>query len=167
MTRAGRVCLVAAWALLLAGWLGAPRAAAGELCVFVSTASPTEPWGNGYGAVLSSTWFKVFDLEAEAERLAGEPLGPWEDLSMHSFTASLVLAPEVGRLKPYGGLGFGLFRQTLGSDADTGRLRAFVLGVKATLGVVVLRLDYRRIDLTGDPLLDIETRLALGAGISF
>jgi hypothetical protein len=158
---------IATWVLLLACCLGAPRATAGDLCVFMSTGSPNSEWGKGYGAALSSTWFDVVDFEGEAERLAGEPLGPWSELAMHSFTASVLLAPPVGRLRPYGGLGFGLFRQTLGSDSDTGRLRAFILGAKLALGVVVLRVDYRRIDLTGEPLLEIETRLAVGAGISF
>jgi hypothetical protein len=154
-------------ALLFACCLSAPRATAGDLCVFMSTGTPATEWGKGYGAALSSTWFDVIDFEGDAERLSGEALGPWSELAMHSFTASVLLAPPVGRLVPYGGLGLGLFRQTLGSESDTGRLRAFILGVKLRLGVVVLKVDYRRIDLTGEPLLDIETRLAVGAGISF
>ncbi len=155
------------WVLILIGCSCAPLATAGDLCVFISTGSPTADWGRGYGAVLSSEWFDVISFEGEAERLSGEAVGPWSELAMHSFTASAVLAPPVGRFTPYGGLGIGVFRQTLGSDSDTGRLRAFILGVKLGLGVVVLKLDYRRIDLSGEPLLEIETRLALGAGISF
>ena len=167
MQRASSSGLIGAAGVLLACCVGAPRATAGDLCVFMSTGSPTTEWGRGYGAALSSTWFDVIDFEADAERLTGEPLGPWSELGMHSFTASVLLAPPVGRLTPYGGLGLGLFRQTLGSESDTGRLRAFILGVKLRLGVVVLKVDYRRIDLTGEPLLEIETRLAVGAGISF
>jgi len=140
---------------------------AGDLTVFVSTANPTPDWGRGFGAALSTTWFEVLSFEGEIERLGGDPQGPWAALNMTSFTASALLAPPIGRLTPYGGLGLGVFRQANDPDSDTGRLRAFILGTKLTLGVLVLRIDYRRVDLSGEPLLGLETRLAAGAGISF
>ena len=149
-------------------WLGlAGPSSAGDLIVFGCTASPTEDWGRGYGAALSSTWFEVISFEGEAARVSGDELGGLADVGMTSFTASALVAPPVGRLVPYGGIGLGFFRQTDDVSADTGRLRAFILGAKLHLGILVLKGDYRRLDLSGEPLLPIETRLAVGAGISF
>jgi hypothetical protein len=74
----------------------------------------------------------------------------------------------VGIFTPYGGVGVGLFRQTLGSLSDTGTLKALVLGVKMKVGpVIVVKGEYRRLSLSGDPLLAMTHRLSAGAGISF
>jgi hypothetical protein len=141
----------------------APYAQALELSAFVSTASPSENWARGYGGALGSTWFKVVTFEGEVARQAGDAV----DSSMTSFTGSALLAPPVGRLVPYGGLGVGLFRQSLGSRTDTGTLHALVLGAKLKLGLLLLKAEYRRIDVSGDPLLEINHRFSAGAGVSF
>jgi hypothetical protein len=87
---------------------------------------------------------------------------------MTSFTASAFLSPPIGGLIPYGGVGVGLFRQTLGSESDLGRLRALVLGVKLRLkDLIVLKGEYRRLELSGDPLLPMDSRVSFGAGIAF
>ena len=100
----------------------------------------------------------------EAARVPGET----SDAGMTSFTASALLSPPIGGLIPYGGLGIGIFRQTLGSEADTGRLRALVLGVKLRVqDLLVLRAEYRRLELSGDPLLAMDDRISVGAGIAF
>ena len=52
-------------------------------------------------------------------------------------------------------------------SADTGILHCFVLGAKLKLGLLVVRGDYRSIKLGGDPLLPMDKRFSLGAGISF
>jgi len=70
-------------------------------------------------------------------------------------------------LTPYGGLGVGVFRQTLGSGSDTGTLRAFILGAKVKLGLVVIKGEYRKINLSGGPFLEMTARISAGAGISF
>jgi hypothetical protein len=137
---------------------------AGDVIVFGCSASPGETWKSGYGASISSTWFTVLQLEAEAARLPGE-LG---DGRMTSFTGSALLSPPVGVLTPYGGLGVGLFRQSLGSNRDTGTFKALVLGLKLKLGgLLVVKGEYRRYDLSGEPLLALDHRLSAGAGISF
>jgi hypothetical protein len=125
---------------------------------------PGDAWERGYGAALSSTWFNVLTFEGEAARIPGTST----DEQMTSFTASALLSPPVGALTPYGGLGVGLFRQTVGDDADTGRLRAYIVGAKVKLGgLVVLKGEYRRLDLSGDPLLPMDSRISFGAGIAF
>jgi Outer membrane protein beta-barrel domain len=142
----------------------ARRAAAGDVTAFVALPSPTDTWGLGYGAAISSTWFKILNFEGEGARLPGDSA----DASMTSFTGSALIAPPVGFVTPYGGLGIGLFRQTLGTLSDTGVVRALVLGVKVKVGpVLVVKGEYRRLNLSGNPLLEMTNRLSAGAGIAF
>jgi hypothetical protein len=136
---------------------------AGDITAFVAQPTPTDTWDRGYGAALSSTWFSVIGLEGEAARMPGQDLQG----TITSFTGSVLLAPPIGIVTPYGGIGVGVFRQSVGRDSDLGTLRAFVLGAKVKLGIVVVKGEYRRIELSGDPLLPLTARVSLGAGISF
>lgn len=150
--------------VVLAGLLASPRSTqGGDVTAFVAVAAPVDSWGRGYGATLSSTWFSVLSLEGEAARFAGDS----PDTTMTSFTGAALLAPPLAFLTPYGGIGVGLFRQTKGTDSDTGTLKCFVLGLKVKIGLAVLKGEFRQYDLSGDPLLPMERRYALGAGISF
>jgi hypothetical protein len=148
--------------LLLAG---TPRpAAAGDVTAFVALPSPGDQWDHGFGAALSSTWFNVVTFEGEAARIPGETT----DNGMSSFTASALLSPPVGALTPYGGVGVGLFRQNVGSDSDIGRLRAWIVGAKVKIGgLIVVKAEYRRLELSGNPPLDMDSRISAGAGIAF
>ena len=150
---------------LLVGALLLPVAAAegGDVIAFVAAASPTGNWSRGYGAALSSTWFQVLSFEGEAARIPGERT----DTTMTTFTGSALLAPPIGFLVPYGGVGVGVFQQTVGGENDRGTLRAFVLGAKLKLGLLVLKGEYRNLQLSGDPLLAMDRRISAGAGISF
>jgi hypothetical protein len=159
--RSGRAVRTALILMIFMALPGLVRA--GDITAFVTLPAPTETWSRGYGATLSSTWFQAVNLEAEAARLPGER----PDGAMTTFTGSALLAPPIGKLTPYGGLGIGLFRQTLGTVSDTGTLRAFILGLKVKLGLVVIKGEYRRITLSGTPLLDMTARISAGAGISF
>ena len=143
---------------------GAGPVSAGDATVFVGFGSPRDSWDRGYGAALSSTWFRAVALEAEAARLPGVV----PDSTFTSFTGSALLAPPIGSLTPYGGFGVGLFRQGLGSEHDTGFLKALVLGLKLRVGgLLVVKGEYRRYDLAGTPLVALDSRYSLGAGISF
>jgi opacity protein-like surface antigen len=142
----------------------AAPARAGDVTAFVALPSPSESWNHGFGAALSSTWFNVVTFEGEAARIPGETT----DAGMSSFTASALLSPPVGAFTPYGGIGVGLFRQNLGSEADIGQLKAWIVGAKVKLGgLIVLKAEYRRLDLSGTPLLDMDSRISAGAGIAF
>jgi hypothetical protein len=153
-----RIALISMISMALPG-----LARAGDITAFVALPAPTDTWGRGYGATLSSTWFTALSLEGEAARLPGDRT----DAAMTSFTASALLAPPIGVLTPYGGVGVGVFRETLGTVSDTGTLRAFILGAKVKLGLVVIKGEYRKITLSGTPLLDMTARISAGAGISF
>ena len=111
-------------ALVLLGCVAVSRPIeAGDVTAFVTIPSPTNIWDRGYGAALTTTWFGVVALEGEAARIRGD-LG---DSSMSSFTGSALLAPPLGPLVPYGGIGIGFFRQSVGEDSDTGVVRCFVI----------------------------------------
>jgi hypothetical protein len=141
-----------------------PLARAGDITAFAARGTPLENWEDGYGAALSTTFLHVLSFEGEAARLPGKV----KEDNMTSFTGSALLAPPVGFVTPYGGLGVGLFRQSVGGRTDTGRLKAMILGAKLKLGgLLVLKAEYRKFDLSGSPLLALETRLSVGAGISF
>jgi hypothetical protein len=143
--------------------LGTSPAAAGDVTVFATIPSPSEQWNRGYGAALTSTWFQAINLEGEAARMPGD-VG---NANMTSFTGSALLAPPLGAIVPYGGVGIGLFRQTVGSTSDTGVLRCFVLGLKVKVGLALVKGEYRRISLSGEPLLPMDRRISFGAGVSF
>ena len=147
------------------GFLAAAEPArAGDVTAFVALPSPGANWEHGFGAALSSTWFNVISFEGEAARIPGETT----DAGMSSFTASALLSPPIGALTPYGGVGVGLFRQNVGSDSDIGRLRAWIVGAKLKLGgLIVVKGEYRRLELSGNPLLEMDSRISAGAGIAF
>lgn len=158
-----RALVALATTLLLGAGAATPAAHATELSVFVSRASPGDAWKSGVGGTLSTSWFRVINLEAEIARQR-EELG---DGGMTSFTGAALLAPRIGTFRPYAGLGVGVFRQTLGSDSDSGTLRAFIVGLKVEVGLLLLKGEYRRLDLSGDPLLPLDTRWSAGVGIVF
>lgn len=141
----------------------APGATAGDVTVFMTFPSPSDAWTRGYGAALTSTWFGTIGLEAEAARMPLESA----DGTMTSFTGSVLLAPPLGALIPYGGVGIGVYRQSVSDLGETSTLRTFVLGAKVKLGLLVVKGDYRSLRLSGDPLMPMDRRLSIGAGITF
>jgi hypothetical protein len=153
-------------AVLLLPLLGAPcPAGAGDVTAFISWPTPQEEWATGYGAGLASGLLPFLQLEAEAARARYEKS---DDGSMTYFTGSILVAPPLGAVTPYGGLGFGLYRQSLLVDTETNVFRALILGAKLKLGgLLVVKGEYRRYELSGDVLVPLDDRFSLGAGISF
>ena len=144
--------------------LAAPRASASEITAFLAIAKPDEVWAGGVGGAFSLSFLSILHFESELARQPGE----LESASMYTLTGSVLVAPPIGRLVPYAGLGIGGFRQELGAVSDTGTLHTLIAGLKFKIGPIFLvKAEYRRIDLSGDPLLDIEHRLSVGAGLSF
>ena len=66
-----------------------------------------------------TTWFNLVTFEGEAARFNGNT----RDTGMTAFTASALLSPPIGGFTPYGGIGYGLYRQSTASDSHIGRLR--------------------------------------------
>jgi hypothetical protein len=151
---------------VLATLLAAPlQARAGDVTAFATWQSPGPEWSTGYGAGLASGLLPFLQLEAEAARSRYAKL---DDGSISYFTGSLLLAPTLGVVTPYGGLGFGLYRESLRETSETNVFRALVLGAKVKLGgLLVLKGEYRKYTLSGDVLIPFDERYSLGAGISF
>jgi hypothetical protein len=146
--------------LLLLG----PPARSAEATAFVSGASPGTVWTTGYGGTFSTSWFRVIALEAEVARQPGQNL----DTSMTAFSASAMLAPQIGRFIPYAGVGTGVYRQNVGTETDWGVLKAQVLGAKIRFGgFFVLRGEYRILKLQTSAPLALNHRISAGAGLSF
>lgn len=142
---------------------GAPAAHAGDLTVFAAQASPTDLWQPGFGATLSTSILDVAALEAEAARTSAEADG-----DMTSFSVSAMLAPALGPLVPFAGVGVGLYRQNLGDAHTTDVVRSFAAGLKVNIGrVFVIRGEYRHFTLSGPVRIQMDNRLSVGAGIQF
>jgi hypothetical protein len=147
------------------GLVVSPAAHAGEIVVFLSSNRPGDLWQGGQGASLSLGFFQVLSFEAEAARGAVKP----SDGRITYFTGTVALcAPFVRGFTPYAGVGVGLFHESYGTDTDVGTLRSTAFGIKVRLAeLIVLRVEYRRLNLLGSPPLDLTSRLYVGAGIAF
>lgn len=137
--------------------------AAGDLTLGYTSASPGEVWSGGYAVALGIGFFSSATLEAEYGHQGADVM----DTKVDTFTASALLVLPTGRLQPYGGLGIGIFREAIASDSDTGTHRAFIVGAKLTLGLLVLRSDYRWIHVPDDALLPFDRRFLIAGGIHF
>lgn len=150
--------------LAIALLLVSGSARASEITGFVSKASPDAVWAAGFGGAFSISFFSIVHFEGELARQSGE----LPDHAMYSLTGSALLAPPTGRIVPYAGLGVGVFRQEAGTLSDHGTHSALILGLKVKLGpIFVVKGEYRRLSLSGEPLLEFNNRFSVGAGLSF
>lgn len=150
--------------LLVACLAGAGNASASEITAFLSKATPDEVWAAGVGGAVSISFFSILNFEGEVARQSAEI----EGAKLYSLTGSVLIAPPTGKLVPYGGLGIGAFRQEHGNLSDNGTLTALIAGLKLKLGpIFVIKGEYRRLGLSGEPLFEIENRFSVGAGLSF
>jgi hypothetical protein len=154
----------AAGAVAATGLLGVPdRALAGDVTAFATLPSPSEAWSRGFGAALTTTFFGISALEFEAARVPLET----DAGTMTSFTVNALVQVPIAALVPYFGVGFGVYRQSIADLDETSTVGTFVAGAKLKFGLLVVRGDYRRLNLHGDPLLPMDSRVTFGAGISF
>ena len=154
---AGLACL-----LLLAS---APPARAIEATLFLTYSYPRDNWGYGWGADLSFSILRIVVLGVEGSRQTS----PFFGSTMTSFTGHALLALPVRKVTLYGGVGAGLVYEGAGRsvDRDFGALNALILGGKVRVQVLLFKVEYRRLGLTGNPPLPLDDRLSFGAGISF
>jgi hypothetical protein len=79
-----------------------------------------------------------------------------------------MVAPAIGPLVPFAGVGIGVYRQSLGAANTTDVVRSFAAGLKVNIGrVFVVRGEYRRFTLSGAVRIEMDQRLSVGAGIQF
>jgi hypothetical protein len=137
---------------------------AGEITVFVTQNSPKDVWRSGQGAALTLGLLKMVQFEAEGARVASDA----GDARMTYFTSSAAVKLPFTNFTPYAGLGIGLYHQSQSDAWKISSLDATFVGVKLRLAnLVVVKGEYRWIALHGDPFLQLDNRLAIGAGIAF
>lgn len=142
----------------------ASGAAAGDFTVFAAQTNPSELWKPGFGATLGAGLLGLGAVEAEAARFSADVEGG----DMTTFTFSAMLAPPIGPIVPFAGVGIGVYRQNLGVSNTTDLLRSFAAGLKVNVGrVFVIRGEYRRFELSGPVRIQMDSRLSIGAGIQF
>ena len=153
-------------ALLLAAAVAmAPRSAdPAELTAFLSGGSPGELWSTGYGGMLTITLFNI---------VGGEIEGTWQgselpSTSLFSLSAKAYVSPQFGRFVPYGGIGAGVYRESVFNDSDTGTLGLVFVGVKLKFPMgLVLRGEYQWVDIPMAAPVNLDRRYIFGAGLSF
>jgi hypothetical protein len=137
---------------------------AGEITLFWARNSPRATWRDAPGATLTLGLAKVAQLEVEGARgLDAESVA-----RMTYFTAGAALKLPLTPVTPFAGLGVGVYYQTLGDSWMFNTHGAAFAGVKAHIAdLIVLRVEYRRFQMRGTPFRQLDSRIALGAGIAF
>jgi len=132
--------------------------------VFLSGAGPGETWSTGYGGMFTITLFNI---------VGGDLEGAWQgsDLpstSLLSLSAKAYIAPQFGRFVPYGGIGVGVYRESVLNDSDTGTLGLGFVGLKLKFPLgLVIRGEYQWVNLPMPAPLDLDRRYILGLGLTF
>ena len=152
--------------LLLAGLLALSARAAtpAEVTAFISGGSPGEVWSTGYGGTLTITLFNL---------VSGEIEGAWQGTelpssSLFTLSAKAYVGPSIGRFVPYGGLGAGVYRESLPGSSDTGTLGLMFVGAKLKFPFgLVLRGEYQWVNLPLAAPVDLDGRYFFGLGLGF
>ena len=146
--------------------LACPSAQATETTLFLSYSTPTNIWGWGVGGDLSFSFLKfgMFGVEGAHQR------SPAFQTPINYLTVQALLVLPVRKLRLYGGVGAGLFYESASAvtQSDFGSLSALILGAKLKVhDILVLKVEYRRYGLTGEPPLALQQRFSMGAGLVF
>jgi len=135
-----------------------------EITAFLSGASPGQAWGAGFGGMLTITLFNL---------VGGDVEGAWQgselpSTSLFSLSAKAYIGPQFGSFVPYGGIGVGVYRESILGDSDTGTLGQVFLGVKLKFPMgLVIRGEYQWVDLPMAAPVDLDKRYVLGLGLGF
>ena len=153
---------LAALCLVLAP-AGAARAA--EISVLVGSGSPSETWGTAWGGMLTISLFNIVYGEIEGAHQGSDFVdGP----SIYSGTAKAYLGPSIGRLVPYGGIGAGVYHESLPGKSDEGTIGLVFAGAKLKFPFgLVLRGEYQWVNLPDGVLVKLDHRYFVAAGLSF
>jgi opacity protein-like surface antigen len=157
---------VTALALALTALAAVParEARAAEISVLVGGASPDTTWGTCWGGILTITLFGIVHGDVEGTRLSGA----LEGTSLYTASAKAYLGPSFGRFVPYGGIGAGVYHQSLPVDDDQGTTGLLFVGAKLKFPIgLVLRAEYQWIDLPEAAPLQLDDRYFIAVGLSF
>jgi hypothetical protein len=163
--RVASVALVLSLVLSLALLVPTAPARAAEIAVQVGTGSPTANWGTSWGGMLTISLFNIVYGEIEGAYIGPDgQTGP----TFYTGAAKAYLGPTIGRLVPYGGIGVGVYHESLpvGSDEGTTGLVFGGLKLKFPMGLV-LRGEYQWVSLPDAAPVKLEHRYFFAAGLSF
>jgi hypothetical protein len=142
-----------------------PRDAAADLTAFVG--ATRTPASRTAGGIALSVSLPVVGIEFEYSHTGEGDSVDAPALQTGMFNLEL-RSPTVWRLRFYGTLGGGLYRERLGDHRET----AFGTNVGGGLAVTIagpfgVRGDYRFFALTGEPLHDGPQRAYVGLNVGF
>ncbi len=159
----GRRC-AAVFVLAALAVLPARAAGAAEISVLVGGASPDTTWGTCWGGLLTITLFNIVHGEVEGTRQSGA----LEKTSIYTASAKAYLGPTFGRFVPYGGIGAGVYHQSLPVDDDQGTTGLVFVGAKLKFPMgLVLRGEYQWVSLPDAAPLQLDNRYFFAVGLSF
>ncbi len=160
----GRRVAAAAVVLLALAALPGRDTRAAEISVLVGGASPGENWGTAWGGMLTITLFNIVHGEVEGAYQGGA----LEGTSLYTASAKAYLGPTIGRFVPYGGIGAGVYHQSLPIDDDQGTTGLLFVGAKLKFPMgLVLRGEYQWVDLPDAAPLLFDNRYFFAVGLSF
>jgi hypothetical protein len=149
-------------ALLLSS---APPARAAEVSVLVGSGSPSESWGTVWGGMLTISLFNIVYGEIEGAHQGAELEG---GPSLYTAAAKAYLGPSIGRLVPYGGIGAGVYHESLPVNDDQGTTGLVFAGAKLKFPFgLVLRAEYQWVSMPDAAPVKLEHRYFFAAGLSF
>jgi opacity protein-like surface antigen len=158
---------VAVAALLAVGLvaLPAPAAHAAEISVLVGAGSPGEAWGTVWGGMLTITLFNIVHGEIEGARQSGA----FDGTSIYSAAAKAYIGPTIGgRFVPYGGIGAGVYHESLPAGSDQGTSGLLFVGAKLKFPLgLVLRGEYQWVNLPDAVVVALDNRYFFAVGLSF
>jgi hypothetical protein len=153
-------------ALAFAALAAAParEARPAEISVLVGGASPDTIWGTCWGGILTITLFGIVHGDVEGAYQGGA----LEGTGLYMASAKAYLGPSFGRFVPYGGIGAGVYHQSLPADDDQGTTGLVFVGAKLKFPVgLVLRAEYQWVDLPDAAPLQLDNRYFVAVGLSF
>jgi hypothetical protein len=155
--------LLATGAMLAASLLLPATARSAEIGIFLSGASPGDAWAGGFGGTLTITLFNVVGAEIEGAKQSGELDG-----ALWTLQGKAYLAPSIGRLVPYVGVGAGVYLESRPGDDDQGTLGTVFAGAKLKFPIgLVVRAEYQWVSLPEAAPVPMDHRYYLGAGLGF
>jgi opacity protein-like surface antigen len=164
MTQRLRKRLPVLLVLLALAVLPALPASGAELTAFAMGGKPGEVWGTGYGGMLTITLFTFANGELE---------GAWQggaipETSIVSGSAKAYLGIPLGPFVPYGGIGVGVYRESLPTLTDQGTSGMVFAGAKLKFPFgLVVRGEYQWLDMPDEVRQPLDNRYLFGVGLSF
>ena len=91
-----------------------------------------------------------------------------DGVSLYSGAAKAYLGPSIGRFVPYGGIGAGVYHESLPGKSDEGTIGLIFAGAKLKFPFgLVVRGEYQWVNMPDGVLVKLDHRYFFAAGLSF